>query len=136
MKYLSILLLLFVSVANAQLTDKQLQEMRDNAAKMESTTAKLNNSISENMRVKDSLNMEEFSKQNARNLDAFMAERREQENKNKKRMYWRLGFGVLMLVFGIVGSKIIYTFCFFFLAIPTPNITNINTPKPIRQYMR
>ena len=103
MKYLSILLLLFVSVANAQLTDKQLKEMRDNAAKMESTTAKLNNSIKENMRVKDSLNMEEFSKQNARNLDAFMAERREQENKNKKRMYWRLGFGVLMLVILGVG---------------------------------
>ena len=78
-------------------------EMRDNAAKMESTTAKLNNSINESMRMKDSLNMEEFSKQNARNLDAFMAERREQENKNKKRMYWRLGFGVLMLVILGVG---------------------------------
>ncbi len=103
MKYLSILLLLFVSVANAQLTDKQLKEMRDNAAKMESTTAKLNDVIKENMRVKDSLNMEEFSKQNARNLDAFMAERREQENKNKKRMYLRLGFGVLMLVILGVG---------------------------------
>ena len=78
MKYLSIILLFFVSVANAQLTDKQLQEMRNNAAKMESTTAKFNNVIQENMKVKDSLNMEEFSKQNARNLDAFMTEQKSQ----------------------------------------------------------
>ena len=103
MKYLSILLLLFVSVANAQLTDKQLKEMRDNAAKMESTTAKLNNSINESMRMKDSLNMEEFSKQNARNLDAFMAEQKTRERKLSQRMYWRIGFGVLMLVILGVG---------------------------------
>jgi hypothetical protein len=103
MKYLSIILLLFVSVAHAQLSDKQLQEMRNNAAKLESTTAKFNNVIQENMKVKDSLNMEEFSKQNARNLDAFMAERREQEKKIKTRMYWRIGFGILMLVILGVG---------------------------------
>jgi uncharacterized iron-regulated protein len=103
MKYLSIILLLVASVAHAQLTDKQLQEMRDNAAKLESTTAKFNNVIEENMRVRDSLNMEEFSKQKARNLDAFMAQRREQEKKTTTRMYWRIGFGVLMLVILGVG---------------------------------
>ena len=103
MKYLLIILLLVAPVAQAQLTDKQLQEMRNNAAKLESTTAKFNNVIEENMKVKDSLNMEEFSKQNARNLDAFMTQRREQEKKTTTRMYWRIGFGVIMLVILGVG---------------------------------
>lgn len=102
MKYLLLVLLFVASVAHAQLTDKQLQEMRNNAAKLESTTAKFNNVIEDNMRVRDSLNMEEFSKQNARNLDAFMVQRREQEKKTTTRMYWRIGFGVIMLV--ILGA--------------------------------
>ena len=103
MKYLLIILLLVATVAHAQPTDKQLQEMRNNAAKLESTTAKFNNVIQENMRVKDSLNMEEFSKQNARNLDAFMAEQKARERKLSQRTYWRIGFGVLMLIILGVG---------------------------------
>lgn len=103
MKYLLIFSLLFASIANAQLSDKQLEEMRKNTAKIESTTAKLNNAINESMRVKDSLNMEEFSKQNARNLDAFMAEQKARERKLSQRTYWRIGFGVLMLVILGVG---------------------------------
>lgn len=103
MKYLLAFLLLFTSVANAQLTDKQLKEMQDNIVKMDSTSAKLNDVIKENMLVKDSLNMEEFSNQNARNLDAFMAEQKNRERKLSQRMYWRIGFGVLMLIILGVG---------------------------------
>ena len=105
MKYLFILFLLVTSGANAQLTDKQLKEMHDNTAKIESTTVKLNESIKQSMHAVDSLNMVEFNRQNERNLDAFMAARKEQERKNMQRMYWRLGFGVLMLILLIVGWR-------------------------------
>ena len=102
-KYLLVLFLLLTTGANAQLTDKQLKEMHDNTAKIESSTVKLNESIKHSMHAIDSLNMVEFNKQNERNLNSFMAARKEQERKNMKRMYWRLGFGVLMLIVLIVG---------------------------------
>ena len=103
MKYLFIFFLLFSSVVHAQLSEKQLKELHDNVAKMDSTTAKLNESINASIHATDSLNMVRFNEQNIRNLDAFMAERKEQERKAMQRMYWRIGFGVLMLVVLIVG---------------------------------
>lgn len=103
MKLLFIFFLLFSCAANAQLSDKQLKEIRDNAAKLDSTTAKLKESINASMHITDSLDMVRFNEQNTRSLNAFMAERKEQENKARQRMYWRLGFGVLMLVVLIVG---------------------------------
>jgi len=103
MKYLLLFTLLFSSGVNAQLSDKQLKELHDNTAKMESTTVKLNESINESMHRIDSLNMVQFNKQNERNLNAFMAARKEQERKDIQRMYWRLGFGVLMFIVLIAG---------------------------------
>ena len=105
MKYICLLILLFPLIVTAQLTDKQLKEMHDNTAKIDSMTAKLNESINATMHATDSINMVRFNEQNARNLDAFMAQRKEQEKKNMQRMYWRLGFGVLMLVVLIVGWR-------------------------------
>ncbi|MGG9961653.1 hypothetical protein [Ferruginibacter sp. SUN106] len=103
MKLLSLLLLLCTVTAHAQLSEKQLKELHDNTAKIESATAKLNESINESMHRTDSMNMVRFNEQNARNLDAFMAARKEQENKQMKRVYWRLGFGILMLIVLIAG---------------------------------
>ena len=103
MKYLFILFLLLTTGAHAQLSEKQLKEMHDNTAKMESTTVKLNESIKNSMHSIDSLNMVEFNRQNERNLNAFMAARKEQERKDIQRMYWRLGFGILMFIVLIVG---------------------------------
>lgn len=105
MKHLCLLLLLFSVVAHAQLSDNQLKELHDNTAKIESTSVKLQQIMKENQRITDSLNMVQFNKQNARNLDAFMAERKAQERKAAKQMYWRLGFGILMLVVLIVGLR-------------------------------
>jgi len=72
-------------------------------AKLDSTTAQLNESISKSMHRMDSINMERTNEQMARNLNSFMAARKEQENKQLKQMYWRLSFGVLMLIVLIVG---------------------------------
>ena len=105
MKYLLISFLLLSNVANAQLTDKQLKELHDNTAKMESTSVKLNESIKQSMHAVDSLNMVEFNRQNERNLNSFMAARKEQERKDMQRMYWRLGFGILMFIVLIAGWR-------------------------------
>lgn len=103
MKYLFILFLFTATCASAQLTKEQLKEMHDNTAKIESTSAKLTESINASMHRIDSENMARTNEQMARNMDAFMANRKEQERKNMKRMYWRLGFGILMLVVLITG---------------------------------
>lgn len=103
MKYLFLLFLLVTTGVNAQLSEKQLKELHDNTAKIESTTVKLNESIKQSMHAVDSLNMVEFNRQNERNLNAFMAARKEQERKNMQRMYWRLGFGILMFIVLIAG---------------------------------
>ena len=103
MKLLTFIFLVFTFTANAQLSEKQLKEMHDNVAKMDSVTAKLNESINASMHRTDSLDMVRFNEQNTRSLNAFMAQRKEQEQKAKQRMYWRLGFGVLLLVVLIVG---------------------------------
>ena len=103
MKLLTFIFLVFTFTANAQLSEKQLKEMHDNVAKMDSTTAKLNESINASMQVTDSLNMVRFNEQNTRSLNAFMAQRKEEEQKARQRMYWRLGFGVLLLVVLVVG---------------------------------
>ena len=79
--------------------------MHDNTAKIESTTVKLNESIKQSIHNIDSLNMVEFNRQNERNLNSFMAARKEQERKDMQRMYWRLGFGILMLIILIVGWR-------------------------------
>ena len=105
MKYVLAFFLLLSSVTYGQLSDKQLKEMHDNVAKMDSVTAKLNESINASMRVTDSLDMVRFNEQNTRSLNAFMAERREQERKATQRIYWRLGFGILMLAVLIVGWR-------------------------------
>jgi hypothetical protein len=105
MKYLVIPFLFLTAVANAQLTEKQLKEMHDNTAKIESTTIRLNESINASIRSMDSENMVRTSEQMGRNMDAFMATRKEHERKNLQRMYWRLGAGVLMLVVLFAGWR-------------------------------
>jgi len=100
MKRLLFLFLLFSAVARAQVDEKAIQ---DGMKKLDTMNAQLNESISHNMHVTDSINAARFAEQNIRNLDAFMAQRREQEKKDVQRMYWRLGFGGLMLVVLVVG---------------------------------
>jgi flagellar biosynthesis/type III secretory pathway M-ring protein FliF/YscJ len=105
MKLLTLLFLLCTIAATAQLSEKQLKELHDNTAKIESTTTKLNESINASIHRTDSMNMVRFNEQNSRNLDAFMAARKEQERKTTQRIYWRLGFGVLMLIVLFVGWR-------------------------------
>lgn len=47
--------------------------------------------------------MKRSLEQNNRNLESFMAGQREQQEKLKKRMWLRIGLGILFLIIGIVG---------------------------------
>ena len=105
MRYILLLLLMFAASANAQLSEKQLKELHDNTAKIESTSAKLNEAMNASMHVTDSLNMVRFNEQNTRNLDAFMAQRKEQERKAMQGVYLRFGFAAMMLVVLFVGLR-------------------------------
>lgn len=105
MRYLLILFLLISSATHAQLTKEQMQELHDNTRKIDSQTNALNESINASIQRMDSVNRELSNKQMARNMDAFLAERKEQERKAKQGAYIRIGFGVLMLIVLIVGLR-------------------------------
>ncbi|MBS1510672.1 MAG: hypothetical protein JST86_07530 [Bacteroidetes bacterium] len=104
MKPLLFLLVLFCSLFSfAQTNNKTILTPVDSLAAFDSAAQKLNASFIENQRITDSINMEEFNKRNISSLNAFMAERKEQEQKAQTRMYWRLTFGAVMLVVLGVG---------------------------------
>lgn len=104
MKKLLLILFIFICTnAGAQLSEKQLEVLHDNTAKAESSRIQLEAGLKETQRVMDSINRDNFNKQNIRNLNAFMAERKLQERKQERRMYWRLGFGALMLAVLVAG---------------------------------
>ena len=101
MKYVISILLCFTMLASsAQISDRQLKE---NIAKLDSQTKELNESIARNMHYSDSVNTARSNEQMNRNMDSFMAERREQERRQMRQAFWRIGFGVLMLVVLVVG---------------------------------
>ncbi len=101
MKYIVSLLLCFSVVASsAQPSNKQLN---DNIAKLDSQTKALNESIERNMHYSDSVNTARSNEQMNRNMNSFLAERREQERKQMRQAYWRIGFGVLMMIVLVVG---------------------------------
>lgn len=102
-KLLTILLVLAGITTWAQLSDKQLKELRDNTARAESSRIQLETAMQQSIHRMDSINLAAFNGQNTRNLNAFMAARKEQERKSMVRMYWRLGFGAVMLAVLIVG---------------------------------
>jgi hypothetical protein len=103
MKTLFPLLLFFSITAGAQLTGKQLKELKENTAKVESTRLQLESSMNQSLHVMDSINMENFNNQNERNLNAFLKAQKQREQKARQRIYWRMGFGVLMLVVLVAG---------------------------------
>ena len=101
MKYILFALLCFTMPAVfAQISDKQLNE---NIDKPDSQTKEMNASVERNMHSIDFLNMARSNEQMGRNLDSFMAERREQERRQMRQAYVRIGFGVLMLIVLVVG---------------------------------
>jgi len=104
-KLLVILFTLVSTTVVSQDLSKQIEEMRQQAAKQKAeldSMQKVNDSLFA-VRVKrsDSIEMARFNEQNARNLNSFVRSMREREQKQKKAMWMRLIFGGLLLGVGI-----------------------------------
>ncbi len=105
MRYLLFFFLLFSTVANAQLTQKQLKELEEGRKKLDTINANLNASINASIQRMDSVNRVQSNEQMARNMDRFMVERKEQEKKAKRGAYIRIGIGVLLFIVLIIGLR-------------------------------
>lgn len=102
-KFLLFLLLCFTILSSsAQISNGELKE---NIAKMDSQTNELNKSLERNMHRIDSIEMVRSVEQMGRNMSSFMAQRSEQERKEKRQAYLRIGFGVLMLIILVIGLR-------------------------------
>ena len=114
-KYLLITAIIFsVTVSSAQkdtspkllhIDSKELSKQIDSSMKqLDSINERLNNSY----KRMDSVYVRRQIEQNNRNLDTFMAMQREQQAKQKKAMWIRLGIGVLflgVLIFGLLRRR-------------------------------
>ncbi len=108
MKYLLIVFALAMHNVNAQQVHKlkdEFQNIEKLKAATESSRVNLQRSMDESLKRLDSINIENYNKQNTRNLNAFVKEMDERNKKQKQQMWIRLGFGVAMLVVLIVGLR-------------------------------
>ncbi len=82
---------------------KKAAEIKEQTKKIEEQSKALDSFL---QHQSDSLRQKQLQRDlenNNRNLDAFMAMQKERAAKQKKQMWFRLGFGSLMLVVLIVG---------------------------------
>lgn len=86
--------------ASAQINQQQPDR---EIAQADSQAKSLNASIERSMQRMDSVNAARNAEQMNRNMDRFMAERKEQQRKQMRGAYMRIGFGVLMMAVLIVG---------------------------------
>ncbi|MGG9971821.1 hypothetical protein ACQ33O_08530 [Ferruginibacter sp. SUN002] len=105
MRYLLLFFLILSSVTQAQLTQKQLDDLKENSKRLDSITAKTNESINNSIRRMDSLTRAQSQKQMDRNLEAFMAVQKENQRKAKQGAFIRIGIGILLLVVLIIGLR-------------------------------
>lgn len=71
--------------------------------RLDSTRVATDSFLKLQMKRNDSIEMVRFNEQNSRNLNSFMRTMKEREEKQKRGMWLRLGFGIAMLVVLIVG---------------------------------
>lgn len=93
---LSISVLTYSQNSNKDLNEK-IQQLKPG---IDSNIALLDSLAKERERKFDSANMAQFNEQNTRNLNSFMNGMREREKEQKKRMWMRLSFGVVLLGVG------------------------------------
>ena len=104
-----LLLLLLCSSLNgfSQTADKSLIKMQQDIERqrksLDSSMKASDSILAASTMVYDSANMAREMERNNKNLNLFMLDYQERERAAKKRMWWRLGFGVVLLGVGIFG---------------------------------
>ena len=118
-RYLLITALIFAAILSygqkdtpiklLHIDNKKLSKQIDSSMKeLDSINARINEGYKETMHTMDSINNHLQQQQNERNLDAFLLMQKENEAKQKKAMWIRLGLGVLflgVLIFGLMRRK-------------------------------
>lgn len=99
MKYLIMLLFAFPLVAKAQLTKRQIDSLHEQAKRIDSTSIKINEMYAANKHFMDSLEAARM----AQNMNGFVQQMQERNEKQKRAMYWRIAFGVAMLIVLVIG---------------------------------
>jgi len=92
---LSISLLTF-----SQNSNKDLGERQQLKPQIDSSINQYDSLVYEQKRRFDSVEMARFNEQNTRNLNSFVSGMREREKEQKKKMWLRLSFGVVLLGIG------------------------------------
>lgn len=86
---------------------KKIDELRQSAAKqrlaLDSMQKATDSILKLQMKRNDSIEMARFNEQNTRNLNSFVRDMQERNNKQKRAMWLRLFFGVALLGVGIFG---------------------------------
>ncbi len=98
---LSLLLFSTTFASFAQTTDEK--KLRQNIARLDSQTKAMDESMETNMPSMDSVEMARATEQMNGNPDSFRAARKEEQRKQWRGAYLRLGFDILLLILLIVG---------------------------------
>lgn len=91
----------------SQTTDKSLIKMQQDIERqrksLDSSMKASDSILAAGTKTFDSANMAREMEQNNKNLNLFMLDYQERERAARKRMWWRLGFGIVLLGVGIYG---------------------------------
>ena len=79
------------------------QQMEKNRLSLDSNMNSLNSSIKYVNKFTDSMDRVRQIETNHRNLDGLVSMMQEREQKEKQAMWLRIGFGIAILVIGIIG---------------------------------
>ncbi len=98
----------FITVC-AQNSNKDLDEMHrqmdKQRASLDSSMKKMDTLLQHQSKSYDSSIAAQQIETNNRNLNSFLGDMKEREQKEKQRMWMRIGFGLLLLVVGIIGMR-------------------------------
>ena len=108
MKNLLTLTLIFIgTIAFAQNSNKDLnemhQQMEKNRLTLDSTTNSLDSSLQHVNKFTDSLETARRMESNNRNLDGLVSMMQERDRKARQGMWLRIGLGIAFLIIGIIG---------------------------------
>ena len=90
-------------IGSAQNSNKELNELHQQMqkGKLDSSLKNLDSLILRQTKSMDSAAIARDMELNNRNLDSFLADQKERRQKEKRNALLRLGFGILILAFGI-----------------------------------
>jgi len=94
-KLLLILFLFYTSFSFCQSSSKEMLEKNEQLLKQ------MDSAILQQQKKKDSIAIARDIEHNNKNLDYFLADYKERQQKEKRRIWWRLGLGIAFAGIGV-----------------------------------